>query len=260
MRPPLARTLAAGALLLPALLAGGCGAGGDDSDGTTLRVLAAASLTSTFEELAADFERTHGGVDVQLSFGGSSDLVAQVQEGAPADVLAAADTGTMDALVADDLTDGAPEVFATNVLQLAVPPGNPAGVRGLADLDTGAPGERVDLVVCAPEVPCGAATRRLAEAAGVALAPVSEERSVTDVLGKVTSGEAEAGLVYVTDVRAAGDAVEGIEVPEAADVVNDYPVAVLADAAAPDLARQFVDLVLGATGQQVLGDAGFGAP
>lgn len=262
------RRAAAGlALALTGALTGaaaGCSAGEDD--GTRLRVLAAASLSGTFEELAAEFERTHEGVDVQLSFGGSADLVAQVQEGAPADVLATADTATMDRLVTEGLTDGAPEVFATNVLQLAVPAGNPAGVRGLADLDTGSStgagsaAEDVDLVVCAPEVPCGAAAVRLAEVAGVRLSPVSEEQSVTDVLGKVTSGEADAGLVYVTDVRAAGDAVEGIAVPEADQVVNEYPVATLADSDEADLAREFVELVLGATGREVLDTAGFGAP
>ncbi|MDN4160166.1 molybdate ABC transporter substrate-binding protein [Nocardioides abyssi] len=249
------RAVLAAAVLLPAVLTSGCG-GADD--GTVLRVLAASSLAGPFEQIAEEFERTHEGVDVQLSTGGSTDLVAQVQEGAPADVLATADTTTMEVAVADGLTDGEPRTFATNVLQLAVPPGNPAGVTGLADLAD--PARDVALVVCAPEVPCGAAAQRVAGAEGVTLAPVSEERSVGDVLGKVVSGEADAGLVYVTDVRAAGDAVEGIELPEAADVVNDYPVAALADADEPDLAQELVDLVLGDLGRQVLRDAGFGAP
>ncbi|MCR6030554.1 molybdate ABC transporter substrate-binding protein [Nocardioides sp. zg-579] len=249
------RALGAALLLVVALATPGCSA--DDDAGPRLRVLAAASLSSTFEDLAAEFERTHEGVDVQLSFGGSSDLVAQVQEGAPADVIATADVATMDRLVAEGLTDGDPHLFATNVLQVAVPAGNPAGVRGLADLDAGSD---ADLVVCAPEVPCGAAAARLAEVAGVRLSPVSEEQSVTDVLGKVVSGEADAGLVYVTDVIAAGDAVEGIAVPEADRVVNDYPVAALADSEEPALAQEFVDLVLGPAGREALGAAGFGAP
>lgn len=251
------RALLALVLLLPVGLVAGCGG---EEDGTTLRVLAAASLAGPFEELAQEFERTHDGVEVQLSSGGSTDLVAQVREGAPADVLATADTATMDVAVADGLTDGEPVTIATNVLQLAVPPGNPAGVTGLADLDAPSLDRDVALVVCAPEVPCGAATQRLASAAGVVLSPVSEERSVTDVLGKVVSGEADAGLVYVTDVRAAGDAVEGIVLPEAAEAVNRYPVAALADSAEPDLAQEFLDLVLGDLGRQVLRDAGFGPP
>ncbi|MEV7428145.1 molybdate ABC transporter substrate-binding protein [Nocardioides sp. NPDC092400] len=254
--PALAAALLLGAGALTACgLGGGSDASAGPGGGTVLRVFAAASLTGTFEQLAADFERQHEGVEVQLSVGGSSDVVAQVQEGAPADVVATADTANMDQLVGDDLTADAPEVFATNTLQLAVPPGNPAGVDGLDDL-----GGDVRLVVCAPAVPCGAAAERLAEAAGVDLEPVSEEQSVTDVLGKVVSGEADAGLVYVTDVRAADDAVEGIEVPEADQVVNDYPVAALADSGEPDLAGEFVDLVLGAEGRRVLRDAGFGLP
>ncbi|GGO71559.1 molybdate ABC transporter substrate-binding protein [Nocardioides deserti] len=255
------RALLALALLLPVGLVAGCGG---EEDGTTLRVLAAASLAGSFEELAEELERTHDGVEVQVSSGGSTDLVAQVREGAPADVLATADTATMDVAVADGLIDGAPRTIATNVLQLAVPPGNPAGVTGLADLGDPADPPDLDrdvaLVVCAPEVPCGAAAQRLARAAGVVLSPVSEERSVTDVLGKVISGEADAGLVYATDVRAVGDAVQGIVLPEAAEAVNRYPVAALADSAEPDLAREFLDLVLGDLGRQVLRDAGFGPP
>jgi molybdate transport system substrate-binding protein len=250
---PAAAALAA-ALAAAVLPVAACGGAADREQ--RLRVLAAASLTGPFEQLAADFEAEHAGVDVQLSFGGSSDLVAQVQEGAPADVLATADTASMDRVAAADLLDGPPRVFATNLLQLAVPPGNPAGVSGLGDLD----GDGVRLVVCAPQVPCGAAAQRVARAAGVGLDPVSEEQSVTDVLGKVVSGEADAGLVYITDVLAAGAAVEGVDVPEAAGFPNVYPLAVLADSPRSDLARTFVELVLGDDGRSVLRGAGFGAP
>lgn len=257
------RAAFAAVLLLAAPALAGCGADEDgDGDGAaaeTLTVLAAASLTATFEELAARFEKAVPGVDVQLSFGGSSDLVAQVRQGAPADVVATADEENMAKLAADDLLAGDAAAFATNVLTIAVPPGNPGGVTGLADLGR----EELAVVVCAPEVPCGSAAAALAEVAGTALAPDSEEQSVTDVLGKVTSGEADAGLVYVTDVVAAGGDVEEVVVPEAAEVVNVYPVAATAEgtgAADPDLAQAFVDLVLSAEGRQVLGDAGFGAP
>lgn len=244
-------TLAVLGLLVPL---GACGDSDDDT--TTLTVYAAASLTATFEQLGEEFEAEHDGVDVQLSFGGSADLVTQIQEGAHADVFASADTANMDKLTGDGLASGDPEDFATNTLEIAVPPGNPAGVTGLQDLARAG----VDLVVCAPEVPCGAAAQAVAEAAGVTLSPVSEEQSVTDVLAKVTSGEADAGLVYRTDVLGARDGADGVEFPEAASVVNTYPIVSVEGSDEPDLAREFVELVLGATGREVLADAGFGPP
>jgi len=228
--------------------------GGDA--GTTLTVFAAASLTSSFEQLGESFEKSHEGVQVDFNFAGSSDLVAQVQSGAPADVLASADEANMEKLTADDLQGSDPELFATNTLEIATPPDNPADVQSLEDLAD----PDINLVICAPEVPCGAASQSVAEAAGVTLEPDSEEQSVTDVLGKVTSGEADAGLVYVTDVITAGDAVQGIELPESASVVNSYPIATVADSENADLAQEFVDLVLSDEGQQVLADAGFGQP
>jgi len=236
----------------------------DDSDaadpggdgGTTLTVFAAASLTSSFEQLGESFEKSHEGVQVDFNFAGSSDLVAQVQSGAPADVFASADEANMEKLTTDDLQGSDPELFATNTLEIATPPDNPADVQSLEDLAD----PDINLVICAPEVPCGAASQSVAEAAGVTLEPDSEEQSVTDVLGKVTSGEADAGLVYVTDVITAGDAVQGIEFPESASVVNSYPIATVADSENADLAQEFVDLVLSDEGQQVLADAGFGQP
>lgn len=246
-------------LIVPAVLAlalslAGCGVGEDED--TTLTVYAASSLTAAFEQIAEEFEDEHDGVDVELSFGGSSDLVTQIQEGAPADVFASADTANMDELAADDLTGAEPEPFATNTLEIAVPPDNPAGVRSFQDLAQ--PG--LALVVCAPEVPCGAAAQQVAENAGVTLDPVSEEQSVTDVLGKVTSGEAEAGLVYVTDVAAAGDDVVGITFPESDSVVNVYPIAPVDGSDQSDLAQEFAEMVLGDTGQRILADLGFGPP
>lgn len=235
-----------------ALLASGC-SGGSDPD--VLTVYAASSLTAAFEQLAEDFEADHDGVQVRLTFGGSSDLAAQIDQGAPSDVFASADQDTMAGLVdADLVTD--PVDFAGNTLTIAVPPDNPAGVSGLADLAR----DEVRLVVCAPAVPCGAAAARLAEQQGVELSPVSEEQSVTDVLTKVSSAEADAGLVYVTDVAAAGDDVRGIEVPGADAVVNTYPIATVADSEQPTLAQEFVDLVRGPQGRTVLGDLGFRSP
>ena len=197
------------ALLLATGTACGSDAEAHPSGSKTLTVYAAASLTSSFEEIGKQFEADHEGVKVRFSFGGSSDLVAQLQQGAPADVFASADTDNMEKATADDLVEGDPVDFATNTLEIAVPPDNPAGVASLEDLAK--PGTQV--VVCATEVPCGAATQKVEKASGVEIKPMSEEQSVTDVLNKVTTGEADAGLVYVTDVQAAGDKVKGIDVP-----------------------------------------------
>lgn len=237
-------------LVLIAALLAGCGS--DDDGDTTLQVFAAASLRGSFEEIADAFEEQHDDVEVRLNFAGSSELTLQISEGADADVLATADEPTM-AKVADLL--GAPAtLFASNTLRIVVPAGNPDQVTGLADL------AGLDLVVCAPQVPCGAASTRVAQAAGITLSPVSEELNVTEVLSKVTSGQADAGLVYLTDVMAAGDAVEGLDFPESADAVNHYPIARLDDSADAELAGEFVAFVAGADGQAILREAGFAAP
>jgi molybdate transport system substrate-binding protein len=236
----------------PSSTGGSSGAGED----TTLTVYAASSLTSTFTQLGRTFESSHPGVEVNLSFGGSSDLVAQIQQGAPADVLASADTANMDKAVADDAVEGTPVSFASNTLEIAVPPGNPSKVTSFEDLARA--GTRV--VVCAPQVPCGSATQKVEDSTGVTLTPVSEEQAVADVLTKVETGEADAGLVYVTDVRAAGDKVEGVTFPESSAAVNTYPIAALAASRNAGLAQEFVDLVTGAEGRSVLGAAGFAKP
>jgi molybdate transport system substrate-binding protein len=235
------------------LLAGCTVAPADDALGGSVTVLAAASLTDVFDDLAARFEADNPGVDVVLSFGGSSALAEQIVAGAPADVFAAADAAPM-TRVADETTD--PAVFASNTLQLAVPVGNPAGVRGLADLAD--PGLAVAL--CDPAVPCGAAAVELLDLAGVTASVDTLESDVRAALTKVALGEVDAALVYRTDVLAAGATVEGVAVPEAADVVNRYPIAVLRDARNPGVAQAFLDFVLSATGREVLRDAGFGAP
>lgn len=237
----------AGAVAAVAAL-GLLGACAPASDEVRLTVLAAASLHGVFDTLAADFEAEHPGVDVVVSYAGSADLADQVLAGAPADVLATADERTMARVV----PEGDAVVFATNTLTVVTPADDPAGVSSLADLAR----PDVDVVVCAPEVPCGAATDAVADAAGVAIHRVSEEASVTDVLAKVEAGEADAGLVYVTDARAAD--VRVVETPEAAAVVNRYPVAVLPDAPEPELAAEFVALVTASP--SALTDAGFGLP
>jgi len=222
----------------------------------TVTVFAAASLKTTFTQLASDFEAKNPGTKVALSFAGSSDLVTQITQGAPADIFASADTRNMTKLADGKLLDGTAKNFATNVLEIAVPLSNPASIASLADLAR--PGVRV--VVCASQVPCGAAADAVEKAAGVTLSPVSEESSVTDVLGKVSSGEADAGLVYVTDVKGAGDKVRGIPFDESGKAVNTYPIATVGSSRNKELAAAFIAMVTGADGQKTLSAAGFGAP
>ncbi len=251
------RSLRTAALLAAAVAAlAGCAAqpappaaSGDGLSGT-VEVYAAASLQRSFDEIARAFEADHPGVTVSPVYDGSSTLATQIAEGAPADVFASADEKNM-AKVVDQAPE--PQVFAGNTLVIAVPTGNPAGVETLADLS------RVTTVLCAPEVPCGAASRTLLSNAGVAVTPASSEQNVTAVLTKVAAGEADAGLVYATDVVGRDD-VEAI-VPAGADaVVNRYPIASLTDAPNPPAAAAFVEFVFSDAGQRILADAGFRAP
>ncbi|GAA4728387.1 molybdate ABC transporter substrate-binding protein [Pedococcus ginsenosidimutans] len=240
--------------------AGGSRSGGSSSSSSSsggpsgeITVFAAASLKKTFTRIGADFEKAHPGTKVTFSFAGSSDLVAQIQQGAPADVFASADTKNMDRVTADSLTAAPPVVFASNTLEIAVPKGNPAHIASLADLAK--PGVKV--VLCAPAVPCGSAAAKVEQAAGIDIEPVSEEQSVTDVLGKVTAGEADAGLVYVTDVKGASGGVQGITFAQSSAAENSYPIAALKASRNPALADAFVRAVTGDAGQQVLAAAGF---
>lgn len=230
----------------------GCGSDDDEKDSTkTLTVFAAASLTGTFTELGKQFEASHPGVKVNFSFGGSSDLVTQIQSGAPADVFASADQKNMDKLTADQ--GSAPVTFASNTLEIITPPDNPGKVDSLDDLAD----KDLAIAICAPEVPCGSAAAAVAETAGVTLAPDTEEQSVKDVVAKVTSGEADAGLVYVTDVKAAGDKVNGITFPESASTVNVYPITTLKESKNADLASEFAAFVTSTEAQAVFAAAGF---
>jgi molybdate transport system substrate-binding protein len=256
--------LAAGAVaaLAAACSSGGSAAGRPATDGAgspledRVTVLAASSMTDVLGWLAAGFEDQHPGTEVALSFGGSSTLAQQVVQGAPADVLVTASEETRAPVAAADLVRGTPQVVATNVLELAVPRDNPGGVRGLADLAE--PGLRVAL--CAPQVPCGAVSAEVLDRAGVTAAPDTLEQDVRAVLSKVELGEVDAGLVYATDVRAGGDAVRGIDVPQAAQVPTSYPVAVLAEAPHPRAAAAFADLLASPQGRAALHDAGFSDP
>ncbi len=240
----------AGVLLSTLAVLAGCGSPADDH----LVIFAAASLRPTFADLDARFSALNPGSPVELSTAGSADLLTQLTQGAQADVFATADTATMDKAARAGLLAGPPVPFASNALAIVVAPGNPQGVTSFRDL------AGVDLVVCAVQVPCGAALPRIEQETGVRLRPVSEESSVTDVLNKVTSGQADAGVVYQTDARAAGAAVTTVPFPEAAGAPNRYQIAVLISSADPVRATAFVDLVAGPVGQQVLGAAGFGGP
>lgn len=246
------------------LAVAGCGSGDDESGATEgsgggsavsgeVQVFAAASLTDVFEEVATVFEEQNPDADVTFNFAGSSALVTQVVEGAPADVLATASPGTMDDAVAADVVQGEPEVFAHNALVLAVPAGNPGDIGGLDDL---ADGEQF-VGLCAADVPCGTLAADVLADAGVTPSVDTYEPDVRSLLTKITSGELDAGLVYRTDALAAGDDVEVIEVPGLDEQTTAYPIAPLADAPNAAAAELFVELVVSDEGQAILADAGF---
>lgn len=221
----------------------------------TLTVLAASSLTGVFETLAAQFEASHPGVTVRISFGSSSLLATQITRGAPADVFASAAPAPMAAVSAAGEA-GASTVFARNVLAIAVPSGNPARIQRLADLAR--PG--VAVAVCQPAAPCGAAATAVFAAARLTVKPVTEEADVKATLAKAILGEVDAAVVYVTDVRAAGSAVSGISIPPEVNAATEYPIAVLKASTNPALAQGFVDLVTSADGRAALSAAGFELP
>ncbi|MGV0626342.1 molybdate ABC transporter substrate-binding protein [Mycolicibacter minnesotensis] len=247
------RAMCGAVVIVAAAALSGCGSGPTTP---TVTVFAAASLKPAFTEIAEQFRTEHPGIAVDLTFAGSSDLATQLIHGARADVFASANTTQMDRLGQAGLLDGEPKPFASNTLVIVTAPGNPHAVRSFADLAE--PGLAV--VVCQRPVPCGDATHRVEQATGVAVRPVSEEPDVTDVLSKVTTGAADAGVVYRTDARHAGDKVATVEFAEAAGAVNSYPIALLRDAPRLGPARAFVDLVTGEPGQRVLRAAGFGRP
>lgn len=257
-----------------ALALAGCSAEPQSEPGSTpgtgadlggeLTIFAAASLQGAFDELATRFEALHPDIDVApISYDGSSTLATQLVEGARADVFASADEPNLARVADAGLVDGEPEPFATNMLAIAVQPGNPLGIHDLADL-AGEEGDEGDdraapvVVLCAPEVPCGAAARTLLDRADVAVTPASEEQNVTAVLTKVRSGEADAGLVYVTDIAAGAGDVDGVDIEGADAATNVYPIAALTGAANPAAARAFVEFVRSSAGIEVLNAFGFG--
>ena len=251
--------LGAAALALAACNSGSTPAGSTASaeatqpaaETTVLNVYAAASLTETFGELEKTFEAANPEVDVRFNFAGSQDLVTQLGEGADVDVLATANESTMKK-AADAGQVDAQTIFVTNTLTLITTPGNPAGITGLDSSLDGA-----KLVICAPEVPCGKLTKTLTDKLGVTLNPVSEEQAVTDVRGKVSSGQADAGIVYKTDALAEGDAVDTVEIQGADEAVNKYPIALVSASTKKDYGQKWIDLVLSTEGQATLEEAGF---
>ncbi|WP_328564091.1 molybdate ABC transporter substrate-binding protein [Streptomyces coelicoflavus] len=235
---------------------GASSAGGPDKLSGTVNVFAAASLTESFTELGKEFEKQHPGTEVVFNFGGSDSLAAGITSGAPADVFASASTRTMKVVTDADAAAGTPAAFVRNQLEIATLPGNPDEVASLKDLT----GDDLKVVLCDRTVPCGAAAQKALTAAGLKLTPVSYEEDVKSALNKVVLKEADAAVVYKTDVKAAGDKVEGVEFPESADAVNDYPITLLKDAPNAEVGKAFIELVRSAEGQKVLTEAGFTAP
>ena len=242
-------------LALVVLASVSCGGSGTSSaKPVTITVGAAASLTAAFEDLGAAFAAANPDVTVEFSFGASGDVARQIGEGAPIDVFASADAKNMDKVVASSGVSAEPVVFATNSLQIIVGAGNPKAITGIDDLAR----RDVLVVACSPDVPIGKYTQQVLDAVGVTVKPVSLEENVKGIVSKVTLGEADAGVVYRTDVLAAGDAAVGVDIPANVNVTARYPIAALKSASAA--ARDFVAFVLSDAGQAVLQRFGFGAP
>jgi len=250
-------------------LAAACGSDGSTSAGSgsspaapgsgaasgTVTVFAAASLTESFTSLGRQFEAAHPGTTVKFNFGASSSLAENINQGAPADVFASASPKNMQQVVdADGASD--PKTFARNVMQIAVPPDNPAGVREVTDLAR----SNVKVALCQPQVPCGAVAQQVFENVNITVKPVTQGADVKAVLTTVQLGEVDAGMVYRTDVRAAGTKVKGIEIPADQNASTSYPIAALTEAPNPAGAAAFVDYVLSPDGEKVLEQAGFAAP
>ncbi|MFJ4924852.1 molybdate ABC transporter substrate-binding protein [Streptomyces sp. NPDC088736] len=222
----------------------------------TVTVFAAASLKESFTTLGKDFETAHPGTKVTFNFGGSDTLAASITGGAPADVFAAASPKTMAIVTDKNDAVGTPTTFVRNQLEIATLPGNPDKVASLKDLTKSG----LKVVLCDKTVPCGAAAQKALDASGLKLTPVSYEQDVKSALTKVELKEADAAVVYKTDVNAAGDKVEGVEFPESAKAINDYPIALLKDAPNAAAAKEFIALVQSPEGQKVLTTAGFLQP
>jgi molybdate transport system substrate-binding protein len=240
-----------GLLIVVAALLAACGSSGS----VTISVFAAASLTASFNALGRSFQTANPGVTLKFNFAGTPTLVTQIEQGAPADVFASADTPNMDRLTADGYTTGTARVFAHNQLEIVVAPGNPKGITGLADLARSG----VIYITEAPTVPAGKYALQALATAGVKVTPKSQETSVTAVISKIELGEADAGIVYTTDVTAAGGKVQGVPIPDADNVIATYPLVAVKGTANPAVANAFIAYVLSAKGQSTLATFGFQA-
>jgi molybdate transport system substrate-binding protein len=250
---------------LAAVLLAACGSSGSGSSSASssggelsgsLTVFAASSLTDVFTSLGNQLTAHNPGLHVQFNFAGSSALATQLTQGAPADVFASANEAQMKIVTDAGLQGEGPAVFTENLLEIAVPKGNPGHVTGLADFAK----PELTLAICAPQVPCGAAAQKVFQASGVTAVPDTEEEDVKAALTKVQLGEVDAALVYATDVQAAGSGVTGIPFPEAEKAINKYPICSLKAAPNPKAARAFLDLVRSDAGQKALAAAGFRTP
>ena len=230
--------------------------GGSDNIKGTVVVFAAASLNGAFDKLGSKFEKAHPGVTVKFNYAGSSSLATQLKQGAPADLFASANTQNMNLVTDDSLAKGQPKTFARNKLEIMVAPGNPQHIKSVSDLAN----KSVKVAVCAPAVPCGSYSEQIFKKAGVTVHPVSEETSVSGVVTKVSLGEADAGVVYVTDVKEAGSKVSGVTIPADQNVVADYPIVELKDAPNASAASAFMNYVLSQAGRNVLTSYGFMLP
>jgi molybdate transport system substrate-binding protein len=243
-------------LVVAAALLAACGSGGNapaTSLGGTASVFAAASLTDSFKALGASFQAAHSGTTVQFNFAGTPTLVTQVEQGAPADVFASADTTSMDRLKTDGFTEGTPQAFAHNKLEIVVAAGNPKGITGLADLAK--PG--VIYITEGATVPAGKYALQILASAGVKVAPRSLETDVKSVVSKIELGEADAGIVYTTDVKAAGSKVTGVPILDVVNVIATYPIVAVKGTKNSDLADAFIAYVLSPAGQATLQSFGF---
>jgi molybdate transport system substrate-binding protein len=248
------------AFVVPAVLLAACGSSAGAASTPTasalsgsISVFAAASLTDSFKVLGTTFQAAHPGVSVQFNFAGTPTLVTQIEQGAQADILASADTTNMNKLKGDGFTVGSPQVFAHNKLEIVVAPGNPTGITGLADLTKSG----VIYISEAPTVPAGKYSLQALAKAGVSVTPKSLETDVKSVVGKIELGEADAGIVYTTDVKAAGSKVQGVAIPDADNVIATYPVAAVKGTKNSELANAFIAFVLASGGQSTLESFGF---
>lgn len=256
------RCLLSTTLMIAAVTLAGCGSSSDaDANSTdkdiSLTVLAAASLQKSFDEIAEEFTAEHPNITVDFNYSGSSTLVQNLDDGAPADVFASADEPNMDkAEAAGLIKNDTRGLFAANTLVGIVPSDNPANISTLEEANA----DNVDLVICAPQVPCGALSQSLADASGITLNAVSEEQQVSDVLGKIRSNQADAGLVYATDAALAPDEIKTFDITGADEQQNRYPIAQTANSEHTEAANAFIDYVRSQTGRVILEDNGFASP